>query len=132
MKARRPRYSPPPSAGSPRKELDEATATDEELFLDLPVLTKRDDGTLGDLCPKCKGHGSFNIALHAYGEGRHFRRGCGACWGYGYLARGQTCPHEWRDATFAETEAAGIRLYRCEHHWKCALCGQDRVVDSSD
>ena len=87
------------------------------------------------ICPKCQGHGGWNLRLNAYSlhgypdtrENRHryshFRASCSSCWGYGYLQPGQTCVHEW---DYYRT------IGRCLHEWKCVKCGAIREVDSSD
>ena len=88
------------------------------------------------VCPKCQGHGGWNSSLNDYPlppgyedtpdnrhRYRHFRSSCGACWGWGYLQKGQTCAHEW---------VVGRSVGRCLHEWTCKLCGATREVDSSD
>lgn len=86
-------------------------------------------------CPKCKGHGGWNLTLNAYPlhsyentpENRHihshFRQSCFNCSGNGETL--DTCEHEFR-----EVPKAG--LFRCEHAYRCVKCGQERIVDSSD
>lgn len=106
-----------------------------DAFVDYPKKERPENHELGEECPKCKGHGGWNLRLNAYRlhdkedtpENRHlyshFRASCGACWGWGYLQKGQTCAHEW-----VEKRSVG----RCEHEWECSICGATRIVDSSD
>lgn len=100
------------------------TPDDPGAFKDLPVLKKGEYWGAGEMCPKCKGHGKWHLELDAYGKGRHFDAVCGACWGWGYLAPGQTCAHEWDGPT--------RNVGRCLNIWTCSKCGQEREVDSSD
>lgn len=77
----------------------------------------------GKTCPKCEGHGRWNIQIDAYGKGHHFQMVCGACNGRGYLRKGQTCTHEWhRKANIGKC----LNLYACKH------CGEQKAIDSSD
>jgi hypothetical protein len=111
--------------------LDPTTDAPKLVFKDMQVKPKKE--YLSDrVCPRCQGHGQFNLRINAYGPGKHFKSLCGACWGYGYLQKGQVCAHEWRDATEEEIKKAHITLYRCEHAWVCTKCSTTRVVSSSD
>lgn len=109
-----------------------------------PFLTPDDPGAFTDWaknppvdglpeCPKCKGHGGWNLILHAYplpygisdtAAWRHlychFRAGCSMCGGVGYTAN--TCDHKWKWA-----ECLG------EHHnrFQCVLCDATYETDSS-
>lgn len=106
-----------------------------DAFRDYPKMDRTEYGPTGDECPKCKGHGGWNLRLNAYPlhdmedtpENRHryshFRASCGACWGWGYLQEGQTCAHEW-----VNKRTVG----NCLHEWECTKCGATREVDSSD
>ena len=88
------------------------------------------------MCPRCKGHGGWNLKLNAYPlhdypdtpENRHryshFRASCGSCWGWGYLQKGQTCAHKW--------DGPQRNIGHCLTIWTCSLCGAEREVDSSD
>jgi len=82
----------------------------------------------GDECPSCKGHGYYVLMLNAYGKPgdsplvRHFLGSCGACWGWGYLEKNQTCLHEW---------SKGQGVGNCLREWACTKCGSTHVVDSS-
>jgi hypothetical protein len=108
--------------------------TDPEAFIDYPLKEHPGPG-YGEICPKCQGHGGWNLILNTYPlrgkkdtpENRHlfshFRTSCGACWGWGYLREEQTCAHEWGDERTVE---------RCLHEWICAKCGATTKVDSSD
>lgn len=99
-----------------------------DAFLDYPPVDQTNWPEGATLCPICQGHGGWNLAVNCYRsrddpQNAHFRTMCGACWGYGYLQPGQTCPHEWQhDRTIG----------RCLHVWKCTKCGAEREVDSSD
>jgi len=80
-------------------------------------------------CPKCKGHGGWNLTVDAYGKGKHFEAFCGACWGYGWIEKG-SCAHEW-NGKVTEHDRKGIHLFNCQHIEKCSKCGKVIVIDSS-
>jgi len=94
-------------------------------FKDLPV--KERQGWHGEVCPKCEGHGEWNLSVNCYpeqeGKFRHFRMACTACGGSGYLRKDQTCAHEW-----GKDEVVG----HCLHKWTCLHCGETKLVDSGD
>lgn len=108
-------------------------------FQDIPMLPKRsaygeDPGRLVE-CPLCKGHGSWNLRLNAYGPGKHFQGGCNQCYGWGWVAadsQNATCIHEYRPATERQLKALGITLYMHDHYYVCAKCNQGYLTDSSD
>jgi hypothetical protein len=117
--------------------LDPDKDPEELVFKDYPKIPDDKYPELGEECPRCRGRGGWNLKLDAYPnqqlpEHRHYRASCGACWGYGKLQKGQTCAHEWRNATYEESQRTSYTLYRCEHLWICDKCKQERVVDSSD
>jgi len=120
------------------KYLHPDTDPEELVFKDYPKRKREVEG-LGQECPRCKRRGGWNLKVDCYESDipahRHFRASCGACWGSGYLQKGQTCAHEWRHPTAQETKEfqnKGRKLWRCEHLYVCSLCKQQRVVDSSD
>jgi hypothetical protein len=112
------------------------TPDDPHAFDDYPLapVPPPEYGFSDTPCPTCKGHGGWNLKvnsspLHNYPdtpENRHlyshFRASCGSCWGWGYLAKGQTCAHEW-------TRSRSIG--NCLSVWTCGKCGAEREVDSS-
>lgn len=78
-------------------------------------------------CPKCKGHGYWNLRLNSYPryenpEDRHFKTTCATCWGYGYVDIPNPCEHEW---------GGRKTIGNCLHEISCAKCGVTRLVDSS-
>lgn len=98
---------------------------DPRRYLDIPkreVPTKHYPSYTQE-CPDCQGHGYYNITIHAYGFGQHFKGMCGACWSWGYIAPG-ACPHKW--------DGPSRNIGRCLHEWSCSRCGATRQVDSSD
>ena len=87
-------------------------------------------------CPKCTGHGGWNLVLNAYSlHGRpdtpenrhlysHFRTICGTCNGWGYVHQDMNCPdHKW---------VYERKLGRCYHLYRCESCGRTSEVDSGD
>ena len=100
-------------ANDPRRYLDlEKKSAPHEVY---PALTQE--------CPSCQGHGYYNLTIHAYGFGQHFKRMCGACWSWGYIEPG-ACAHVW--------DGPSRNIGRCLHEWSCSKCGMTREVDSSD
>lgn len=76
------------------------------------------------ICPKCKGHGIWNLILDEYGPGRHFQAGCSNCWGWGWVAPGL-------DAECLHAYSISRNVGNCLNVWKCAKCGKEQIVDSS-
>lgn len=78
------------------------------------------------LCPKCHGHGMWNLTRDAYGPGRHFQAACGQCNGWGWVAGSldATCVHVWR-------RIAPSQPFRCWFTDQCIHCGRT-VSGSSD
>ena len=87
-------------------------------------------------CPRCKGHGGWNLQRNAYSlhnyadtaENRHryshFCAMCGHCKGWGFVSVKVTCPgHEW---------VFDKNLGRCYNRYRCTLCSAINDVDSSD
>ena len=107
------------------------TETSPEAFLDYPA--KRDVPPGSKTCPKCLGHGGWNLRLNAYrlhqyedtAENRHryahFRCSCSNCNGWGYVDETQTCVHEWGPRT---------SLGNCLHRYVCRKCNDSMVQDS--
>ena len=109
--------------------------TDPEAFVDFTRKEPAYDYTKE--CPVCKGHGGWNIELNAYKmpngyedtpENRHlyvhYRASCSHCNGWGYVEESNNCPgHKW---VFVRN------LGRCYNLYKCAICGEEWEVDSSD
>jgi RecJ-like exonuclease len=108
-----------------------------DAFVDYPLAPKPHyEGMFTDEpCPRCKGHGGWNLQVNAYSlhgkedtpENRHlfahFRAMCGSCNGWGYMRVGQTCAHEW---------GSPRTVGRCLTEWTCVHCGEKTQVDSSD
>lgn len=91
-------------------------------FADLPVKPQKPYLNDPVECGRCRGRGQWVLTLDAYGPGKHFLQGCGACWSWGWVERGQ-CLHEW---------SSGKNVGQCLNQWICTLCDAVRVVDSSD
>lgn len=102
-------------------------------FDDYPLMDVIEDKSV---CPKCKGHGGWNLRLNAYPlhekentpENRHryshFRASCDNCQGYGYVNNENANHiHKW---TFVKNIGNCLNLY------ECSGCGQNWQVDSSD
>jgi len=87
------------------------------------------------LCPKCKGHGYWNLQLNAYGPGRHFKCSCGQCNFWGWVDKGsldETCIHERVEITPERTAEKGFHYWGifC-HAYECKKCGSVVIHDSS-
>lgn len=105
-----------------------------DAFLDHPM---KEPGFYKNVCPRCKGHGGWNLRANAYPlHGRpdtpenrhafsHFRCSCNHCNGWGYVddKTAATCQgHHW---VYVEN------LGRCYNRYKCEHCGAVNDVDSS-
>ena len=80
------------------------------------------------LCPKCHGHGRWNLTLNAYGDGKHFQASCGQCWGWGWVdgaSPDATCLHDF-------VGIAPDQPWRSWHTIRCTLCGKTRSYSSDD
>lgn len=115
------------------------TPDDPDAFLDYPEqpqpVDSRADYTAK--CPKCKGHGGWNLAPFAFpprsgredtAENRHkwqhFKASCQHCCGWGWVTPEEAEHiHEWD---------AGVRTGNCLHVYTCKICGKQREIDSSD
>ena len=108
--------------------------THPDAFLDWPKRSPEYGATKE--CPRCKGHGGWNLLLNAYNmhgmedtaENRHkfahFRQMCGHCYGWGYVAPEEDCPgHDWKHVA---------TIGRCLNRYECIHCQQISDVDSSD
>lgn len=108
--------------------------THPDAFVDHPKLEPKYGATVE--CPRCKGHGGWNLELNAYSlhdkedtaENRHkfshFRACCNHCNGWGYVSPKETCPgHEWKHVR---------NLGRCYDQYQCTVCEAISNVDSSD
>lgn len=111
--------------------------TDEGAFMDFPAPREK-PAHMADsvLCPKCHGHGGWNLKLNAYPlhsyadtpENRHryshFRASCSQCNGWGWTeADNVDCIHDY---------APHRTLAAYTHESKCTKCGHTVVYDSSD
>lgn len=108
--------------------------THPDAFVDWPM---KEPSYMGNvMCPKCKGHGGWNLNLNCYPlhgkedtpENRHryshFRAMCGLCWGYGWGTEERfKCDHDW---VFEQN------LGRCYNRYRCASCSATWDCDSSD
>jgi hypothetical protein len=111
------------------------TPYDSGAFLDYPK--REPTASLTQECPRCYGHGGWNLRLNSYTlptgvqdtpEARHryvhFKAHCTHCSGWGYVPEEQTCTgHEW---TYVRT------LGRCHELLRCSICGTEQEVDSTD
>lgn len=87
-------------------------------------------------CPRCKGHGGWNLALNQYPlpQGKentaanrhtfvHFRASCSHCNGWRYVRETENCPgHEWQHVR---------NTGNCLNLYRCAVCGKEWEIDSS-
>ena len=116
--------------------------TDATDFTDLVVLDRPDtrfSGMIGPWahCPKCHGHGRWNLRLDAFGpkpgdpsgKRQHLQASCSQCWGWGWVKttdfRDMHCLHEF-------TEVAPDQPFRCWHTIQCTKCGTRRSYSSDD
>lgn len=119
------------------------TPDNKDAYLDFPTPEARLEtfkrlrpGDTPHLCPKCHGHGGYNLALNAYhmpqgkddtSENRHryvhFCASCTQCTGWGYTDEPTTCIHTW-------TKPKPIG--NCLTCYTCSKCGITTTVDSSD
>lgn len=107
----------------------------KDAFLDMEVLERPDlrYASMKDkkwvLCPKCKGHGGWNLKLNAYPDQKvpkmkHFRSSCSQCWSWGWVEEESldaTCVHDWEHTTH--------KMF--DHSMTCTKCGRERRYDSS-
>lgn len=106
-------------------------------FTDLPVRTlaaftdfadgSKRSGTFV-LCPKCHGHGGWNLLLNQYGPGKHFQASCAQCWGWGWVAGDSTdatCLHDFH-------AIKPDQPFRCWHTDQCRKCGRTVSYSSDD
>lgn len=114
------------------------TPESPEAFVDFPMADAEFAAkyNLTKICPRCKGHGGWNLKLNSYplhdkpdtAENRHryshFRASCSHCNGWGYVREDENCPgHEWKHVR---------NVGRCLNLYRCEKCGKEREVDSSD
>lgn len=111
--------------------------TNENAFTDFPPIDKEYCQKLGLLheCPKCKGHGGWNLLLNAYPlhhhpntqENRHkfsnFRARCDHCAGWGFTKNPSDHIHTW-----VKDKVIG----RCLTQHRCTQCDMIWTIDSSD
>ena len=110
--------------------------TDPDAFLDYERKSPEPDLGFTVECPRCKGHGGWNLRLNAYPlrgyentpENRHlyshFRAGCSHCQGHGYVTpENADHVHQW---VFVEITGNCLSLHRCK------VCGREWEIDSSD
>jgi hypothetical protein len=105
-----------------------------DAFIDHDHMAPSPESGLTVECPKCKGHGGWNLELNAYPlrgtpdtpRNRHlfshFRASCSNCWGWGHVKPEEDHVHEWN-----RTRNVG----NCENIWECEVCGKEITVDSS-
>lgn len=113
------------------------TPNDEGAFEDFPLKEKPTYDFQKDyvVCPKCFGHGGWNLTLNAYNisgmpntpENRHkhshFRAFCEQCKGWGWTSpENAKCLHEMQH--YKNTG-------NCLNEYKCSKCGKIEEVDSS-
>ena len=116
------------------------TPEDPDAFKDYPPLADAPPSHMQghERCPKCKGHGGWNLQLgkrpsHGLISGglpfldtpeywhkfAHHKCSCSACWGWGWIEPG-SCPHDYD------------RGFPSANDWKCRKCEKQITVDSSD
>lgn len=107
-------------------------------FTDMEVKTKPTDGYPAPpdelwLCPVCHGYGGWNLALNAYGEGKHFRASCFQCRGWGWVDEtDRDCIHDNAEISPDEARAEGVPHFGMYYHVvKCRNCGHVQAYDSS-
>lgn len=77
-------------------------------------------------CLQCRGYGGWNLKLNQYMKHKppicHFRASCSNCNGWGWTT---ICDHIhiWGNHK---------NIGRCLHEYHCTVCGERKVVDSSD
>jgi len=110
--------------------------TDPNAFLDFPLRKPKPEYGYIEECPKCMGHGGWNLKLNAYPlhqyedipENRHryshFRAGCFHCWGWGFVRpEDADHVHDWQHVKV---------LGNCLDLYECSVCNKQWQVDSSD
>ena len=87
------------------------------------------------ICPHCNGYGGWNLAVDAYGEGKHFNAACAQCNGWGWVddidPRDVNCQHEYHEKDSRFRELMGYPRGNCEHVWVCRKCDKWQYIDSS-
>lgn len=112
-----------------------------DAWVDYPPVERKANAYPQDTmeCPRCKGHGGWNLRLNAYklpdgyedtSENRHkyvhFRSNCNNCNGWGYVnpnSRDATCIHDYKFLR---------NVGNCLNTYKCGKCGKEVTYDSSD
>jgi hypothetical protein len=110
-----------------------------EAFVDYPPAPRHPLPAGMVTCPRCKGHGGWNLKLNSYKlpdgmedtpENRHkyvnFRASCSNCNGWGYVradSRDATCIHKYEHSA---------NVGNCLNNYKCSKCEKEICVDSSD
>jgi hypothetical protein len=94
-------------------------------FDDLPILARPPMADTTIVCPKCKGHGGWNLRLNTYGPGKHFQASCNQCNGWGYVRPG-------RDAECIHEDKHLRNTGNCLNVYGCVKCGREIEIDSSD
>lgn len=102
--------------------MDYLNPGDPDSFLDFEVKEQRKPDYV--LCPVCQGHGGWNLRVHAYRHGDHFRAFCDQCSGSGWCHPDNAkCAHTWKFVA---------NLGRCYNQYQCTKCGIKQNVDSGD
>ncbi len=112
--------------------------TDPEAFTDYPLQSSEEAAKyeMTVACPKCKGHGGWNLRLNAYPlhgkddnpENRHkfshFRASCSHCQGWGYVTSDNADHvHDW---VWVRNTGNCLNLH------ECSICKRQWEIDSSD
>lgn len=102
------------------------TPDDPQAFLDMPVKPRPERMENPVTCPKCKGHGGWNLELNWAGrQGVHFKAACNQCNGWGWVRGGslnETCVHDFQE----------VRVRMHVRKEICRKCGHTNWIDSSD
>jgi hypothetical protein len=93
----------------------------------------RDNDPRTFLCSVCKGHGTWNLIIDAYGPGKHFRASCSQCNGWGWVdAEDAACIHDDREINREEAKERKLRHEGMFYHlYECTKCHRLVSYDSS-
>jgi DnaJ-class molecular chaperone len=75
-----------------------------------------------ELCEKCRGEGEYR-------DDYRYKLHCGRCNGWGWVKEGQNHEHDWEASKYI---AWGCNGQPSCYELTCKICGQIRLIDSSD